>query len=387
MEGNRNEPIACAHYLSKYLPLTENWIYRILINYQHFQPIVLSRKKANLELFPIEQLYCLEDHGKIRTLAEILFFRLSGYFSFFKTICIENNIRILHIHFGYHGVKSLGLKRKLNVPMICSFYGDDAFAYPYVGDNIKGYQRLFRDADMILVLGAYMRQQLIKLGCPESKITVHHLGIDVSKIRFEKRSVTPGKKIRFLIASSFVAKKGIDLALKALAGLKSMYDFSLDIIGDGPMKSELLSIIETNGMGNHVTLHGYKPYDYFINLAYSCDIFIQASKTTSENNKEGTPMAIVDAMATGLAVVSTKHSDIPEIVIDGENGFLAEENNLESLAESLKNILSYPDKIEQFSLKGRAWVEKEFDAGKQTLKLETYYNNLITTYRQNQQQR
>jgi colanic acid/amylovoran biosynthesis glycosyltransferase len=282
-------------------------------------------------------------------------------------------------------VKSIGLKKKLRVPMVCSFYGDDAFAYPYVGNNLKGYQKLFRDADMILVLGAYMKQQLIKLGCPENKITIHHLGIDVGKIRFEKRSIATGKKIRFLIASSFLPKKGIDLALKALASLKDSYDFSLDIIGDGPMKDELLSIIEANEMNDRVTLHGYKPYDYFINLTYSCDIFIQASKTTSSNNKEGTPMAIVDAMATGLAVVSTKHSDIPEIVIDGENGLLAEENDLESLKGCLRNIMANPDKVEQFSLKGRAWVEKEFDARKQTAKLETYYNNLISKSRNNQQ--
>jgi colanic acid/amylovoran biosynthesis glycosyltransferase len=150
----------------------------------------------------------------------------------------------------------------------------------------------------------------------------------------------------------------------------------LDIIGDGPLKNAILKEIEGSGIKERITLHGYKPYSYFIDQAYACDIFIQASRTTGENNKEGTPMAIVDAMATGMAVISTRHSDIPEIVLDGENGYLAEENNLESLVACIGRILENPDEIERFSAKGRAWVEKEFDAKKQTRILEDYYLEL-----------
>lgn len=92
-------------------------------------------------------------------------------------------------------------------------------------------------------------------------------------------------------------------------------------------------------------------------------------------------MAIVDAMATGMAVVSTRHSDIPEIVIDGKTGYLAAENDLESLVLCMRKVFEYPERIEQFSAKGRAHIEAEFDAKKQTLKLEEYYLQLI-----NQQQ-
>jgi colanic acid/amylovoran biosynthesis glycosyltransferase len=377
MATNKIDPIPCAHYLSKYLPLTENWIYRTVINHKDFKPIVLCRKKANLQLFPISNLYSLGDFGKVRQYIEIAFFKITGYFYFFKKVCSINGVQILHVHFGYHGVKMTGLKKELNVPMLCSFYGDDAFAYPHVGNNMKAYQHLFKKADKILVLGAYMKAELIKLGCPSEKINIHHLGIDVDKIRFSQRKITREKPIRFLIASSFVPKKGIDLAIKALSGFKDRYQFSLDIIGDGPLKELILNEIKISGIQDRVKLHGYKPYDYFIALAYECDIFIQPSRTTEQNNKEGTPMAIVDAMATGMAVISTRHSDIPEIVRDGESGYLAEENDLASLSQSIMKVFQSPERIESFSLKGRQWVEKEFDAKKQTLKLEEYYSELI----------
>jgi colanic acid/amylovoran biosynthesis glycosyltransferase len=278
------------------------------------------------------------------------------------------------VHFGYHGVKLIGLKNKLKVPMICSFYGDDAFAHRHV----EKYGSLFREADKILVLGAYMKAQLIQLGCPENKLLIHHLGIDSDKIVFKQRTFQAGKSIRFLIASSFLKKKGIDLAIKALSKFKNNYDFFLDIIGDGPLKDEILREIEMCGIKDRVNLHGYKPYEYFINLAYECDVFIQASRTTEENNKEGTPMAIVDAMATGMAVISTKHSDIPEIVINGKTGYLAEENDLNSLEKSIQKLFDDLAKVEMFSRNGREWIEKEFDAKKQTMKLEEYYKQLIS---------
>jgi len=369
----QSDPIRCAHYVSKYLTLTQNWIYRTIINHHGATPIVLSRKKENLQLFPVQNLYSLQDLGKIRQYAEIAYFRTFGYFLFFKNICKKHNTQILHIHFGYQGAKSVGLKKKLNIPMICSFYGDDAFAYRHQ----HKYNELFKNADKILVLGKYMKTWLVKLGCPEHKLQIHHLGIDIDKLRFVNRQVKKDSPIRFLIASSFLPKKGIDLAIKALATFNDQYNFTLDIIGDGPLKAGILEEIDKGGLKDRVTLHGYKPYDYFINLAYECQVFIQASRTTGNNDKEGTPMAIVDTMATGMAVVSTHHSDIPEIVIDGETGYLAEENNLESLTQCIRKIFEQPEKIGQFSAAGRKWIEQEFDAKKQTLKLEEYYAELV----------
>lgn len=368
----------CAHYVSKYLPLTENWIYRIIINHKLFRPIFLSRKKQNLNLFPIQTLYCLEDKSRPMQYAEILHFVLFRFFRMFYYACNNEQVNILHVHFGYHGVKSIGLQKKLGVPMICSFYGDDAFAFKY--QNL--YHRLFTEADRILVLGQYMKARLVQLGCNEDKISIHHLGIDVHKIAFRQRVVQPGQPIRFLIASSFLPKKGIDLAVKALGRYVVSHTFTIDIIGDGPLKDDIVRLLSENNLTERTTLHGYKPYDFFIEKASQCDVFIQASRTTEDNNKEGTPMAIVDAMATGMIVVSTRHSDIPEIVLDGKTGFLAEENDLESLVTTFGTMFENTSRFPELSQRGRNHVEREFDARTQTAKLEVHYQELINTNRQ-----
>ncbi len=367
----KNEKIQCAHYASSYLPLTENWIYRIVTCVTKTTPIFLSRKKQNLQLYPFSSLYSLQDFSLPRQYSEILFFKLFGYFLYFKRICKQKGIQLLHVHFGYHGVKLMGLAKTLDIPMICSFYGDDAFARHH---RYK-YKNLFREVDLLLVLGPYMKQQLVSLGCNPDKIVVHHMGVDMGAIKYVQR-IHHGNKIRLMMSSSLLPKKGITVALSALAALKN-YEFHLDIIGDGPLRDALKAQAVRDGLEDRITWHGYQPYQYVIETAYSCDVFILSSLTTENDNKEGTPMAIVDAMATGMAVVSTKHSDIPEIVKDGEHGYLAEENNVESLRQCLEQIFKHPEKIPVFSQQARAHVEKEFNAEIQGERLEALYARLV----------
>jgi colanic acid/amylovoran biosynthesis glycosyltransferase len=367
--------IVCAHYASSYLPLTENWIHNLLTNFKRFRPIFLTRKKHNVELFPLETIVSLSDFSKVGQITQLLIFKTIGYFLFFREACQLHVAKIVHVHFGYHGVKMLGLKRALKIPLICSFYGDDAFADSFV-KNLD-YQKLFIEADRILVLGPYMKKQLVSLGCAEEKLRIHHLGIETEKVRFVKREIKKDEPIRFLIASSFLEKKGVDIAVQALGQISQAYNFTIDIIGDGPLKPSIESHIEKFNLKERVKLHGYKPYDFFINLAEQCHVFIQASKTTSDNRKEGTPMAIADVMATGMMVVATRHSDIPELVVDNVTGYLANENDLPDLVGTLKRLLDEPERIAEMGEKARAHVEREFNVKTQAELLEQHYFELL----------
>ena len=373
--NKKGNPV-CLHYLSSYLPLTENWIYKILINYRKYLPVIITRSIQNLDLFHIKPIYNLGSLRQFRKTLQLLYFKAFDYIPFFYRTGKNENVDILHVHFGNHGVKSIGLKRKLNVPMVCSFYGADAFKYPAIKNNHSKLKRLFNEADKILVLGPYMRGELRKLGCPENKLLIQHLGIENEKIRFEKRRYNPDEPMKFLMASSFVEKKGIDIALKAFAKIKSEYSFTIEIIGDGPLKGNISELIDNLDLVDRIKLHGYQTYDYFIQLAYKNDVFVQASKTTDKNDMEGTPMSLVDAMATGMPVVSTRHSDIPEIVIDGVNGFLSTENSIDDFARNLRKVFRSSD-LGELSKNAREHVEKNFNIKTQVGKLEVLYSELI----------
>lgn len=318
-------------------------------------------------------MFALQDLNAFFTLYNFAAFKGLGYFPYFKKISRKYNIQLLHAHFGYHAFKSISLSKTLNVPLVCSFYGGDVFKYPKEPENVRKYKKLFDAFSRGIVLGPYMKQALMDLGCPEEKLIVNHLGVDVDRIGFKQRIFKKDRPFRFLIASSFVEKKGIDIALMALKSVEKEVDFTLEIIGDGPLKSQIMSLIHELKLEKMVVLHGYKPYQYFLDLASQCDIYIQASKTAKDNDKEGTPMAIIDAMASGMPVVATHHSDIPEIVLDGTTGFLATENDVESLSEALGRLIKRRFDIHELSQNSRTRIENEFNLHKQITKLEKIY--------------
>ena len=165
--------------------------------------------------------------------------------------------------------------------------------------------------------------------------------------------------------------------MEALAKLNNDVDFTVDIIGDGPLKPRIQDIIKSGNLVEKITLHGYQSYEYFIKLAYDCDVMLQASRTSASNDKEGTPMSLVDAMATGMPVVSTWHSDIPEIVKDGETGFLAEEGSVMEFEKAIRRMIERIDEISLYSRRSREWIEENFNVEKQSDRLTHIYNNLI----------
>ena len=368
-----------AHHISPFLRLTENWIYKIIVNQKVYRPVVITKALQNKEHFPFKDVYALKSKSKITVALQLFASAFLGYIPLFSRACKNEGVSLLHVHFGTRGVKSIGLKKKLNVPMICSFYGFDAFKTPRKAKYQKAYRKLFNVADRVLVLGPYMKNELIKLGCPKGKIMIQHLGIDTQQIKFIKRNLDRTKPIRFLIAARFVEKKGLDVAIKAFALIKKDFNFIVELIGDGELKENLVNLIKTHNLENNFILHGFKPYNYFIERTYACDIYVLASKTTPENDKEGTPMSLVDAMAAGMPVVSTRHSDIPEIVIEGYNGFLAEENDVEDFANCLRRILLF-EKFEELSTNARKHIESEFDVFVLTKKLEDIYKETIENY-------
>ncbi len=364
------------HYNSRYLPLTEVWLYNQLTQLKNFKIRFLCRTLQNVHLFPGIEAYALGERSRLIRYLNLLYSKVFGYVPMFAKKSAGS--KLLHVHFGYNAIKLTGLGKKLGIPVLCSFYGIDAYSFPFVkNQNLQRLKKMFLQVDRVLVLGPAMKSHLISLGCPEEKIIIHHLGIHTQKIEFICRTYSGQRPVRFLLASSFIEKKGVDISMKALSKLCRDLDFKVDIIGDGPLKSHIENIIDSGNLRDKVTMHGYQPYDYFIKLAYECDVFLQASKTTTTNDKEGTPMSLVDAMATGLPVVATRHSDIPEIVQDGVTGFLAEENSVGEFENALRKMIEKIRDISMFSQKSREWIEENFNVEVQSEILSKIYNNLI----------
>ena len=133
------------------------------------------------------------------------------------------------------------------------------------------------------------------------------------------------------------------------------------VIGDGPLHDELRGLIERLGITAHVQLHGAKSNDDVLLLLDSADVLLAPSVTATNGEAEGIPNAVKEAMATGLPVIATRHSGIPELVEDGVSGYLVPERDAAALAERLTYLNEHSELWRDMGRRGREKIEREFD--------------------------
>jgi len=272
---------------------------------------------------------------------------------------------VLHCHFGPFGLRGMFLRdvAALSGKLVITFHGAD------LTKDIRAfgpelYRRLFKSGDLFLPISEFWEQRLKELGCPSQKIKVHRMGIDCKEFAFSQREI--GTEVTRLVSvCRLVEKKGIEYAIRAVAAVvRTGRAVQYDIIGDGPLRPHLSKLVEQLAMSSFVTIHGSKRKPEVVAMLMSSHMLLAPSVTAANGDQEGIPVALMEAMATGLPVVSTWHSGIPELVSDGESGFLVEERDVGSLEERLIYLLDHPDIRARMGQRGRMFVEAQFEIDK-----------------------
>ncbi len=293
--------------------------------------------------------------------------------AFFSVIIDRIGFDLIHAHFGFVGNYCLPMKEIINKPLLTSFYGFDAA----INDG-HVYTELFRNCKNITVLSNDMKNDLLKLGCPENKILIHHLGIDLNKFKYTERYINPIEKIHFLSIGRFVEKKGIIITIKAFYHLQLEYkNVELSIIGDGEMRYEIEELINNLEIQDKVTLLGLQSLEKVIIEIHRSHIFVLPSITAKSGDKEGTPTVLIEAQATGMPVISTYHAGIPEVVINNKTGYLVEERDSCSLYKKMKYMVEQPKIWNKLGKNGRKHIEENYNISNQVEKLEYIYKDMI----------
>jgi colanic acid/amylovoran biosynthesis glycosyltransferase len=378
------------HYIAgPYLSITETWIYGQIKNLKKYQPIVYTLKTENLDIYPTEKIRSLELKNGLRNVTTFLnkgWNKLFGFYPPFALYLAKDRPNLVHAHFGPSGYNFLDLKRIFKIPLVTTFYGFDLSMLPNQHPVWqKRYRELFRQGDRFLVEGSHMEKCLMDLGCPENKITVQHLGVDLNQIKFVQRKPEKSGKICVLIAGSYREKKGIPYAIEAFGRVRQAYPqlkLELTIIGDSTgasreekEKRKILVMVKKYGLDGCIRMMGYQPYPVFLKEIEKHHIFLSPSIHASNGDTEGgVPVSIIEASASGMPVLSTTHCDIPEVIIDRGNGYLVPERDTDALVEKLGLLISNPDIREQMGRKGREHVEKNYNITTQVQKLEEIYD-------------
>jgi colanic acid/amylovoran biosynthesis glycosyltransferase len=281
-------------------------------------------------------------------------------------------------HFGTFGLRGLFLRHAgvLAGKLVTFFHGADLteglLAY---GSDI--YRPLFADGDLFLPISERWRDVLLQLGCPRDRIEVHHMGIDCRQFSFRARTRGTSGAIRLTSVCRLVEKKGIEYAVQAVASLvKRGTAVRYDILGDGPNKPVIEKLIRDLRVESVVTLHGEKTKADVIRVLDEADVLLAPSVTAANGDQEGIPVALMEAMAMGLPVISTWHSGIPELVRDGECGLLVPERDANALAERLGYLIEHRELWSRFGQNGRDVVEREFNIDRLNNELARKFESL-----------
>lgn len=295
----------------------------------------------------------------------------------------ERRPALIHAHFGIDGVYALPLAQRLGVPLVTTFHGYDAtlstpalltspawFRYP------MHRRALAQKGALFLCASEFLRQRVLALGFPEARTHVHYTGVDPT-------SITPRtgaeETLNILHVARLVEVKGTRYLIAAFAKIATQHPAAtLTIIGDGPLRAALEQLAASLGIRNRVHFAGAQPHAAVLAAMRRAAMLVLPSVTTTTGRTEGLGMVLLEAAATGVALVGSRQGGIPEAVIDGVTGLLADEKNVDELAARIDRLLREPDTRRAMGAAGRARIEQHFDIRTQTAALEAHYDALLT---------
>ena len=376
-----------AHIVPVWLPQTQTWIDTLVgcIPQERVECHVICERTENLDQFPVRHLHDLS-HRPLSERLVAAVRRLSGE----KLPSLDAALsglgpQVVHSHFGDAAWTHLGAVRRARARHIASFYGYDVAMLPKQAQWPERLSQLFQAVDRVVCEGPYMGESLVKLGCPREKLRVHHLGVRLKKLPFVPRRWQPGEPLRVLIAATFTEKKGIPYGIEALALLRREIDLSVTIIGDARStpedrkeKEHILATLRSTGLDGAVRMLGYQSHEAMIREAYLHHLFLAPSVVAASGDTEGgAPVSIIEMAASGMVVVSSRHCDIPEVIIDAETGWLADERDVGGIAVCLRRAVQSREKWDSMLEKGRRRVEDGFDAERQGSRLAAIYEEFL----------
>jgi glycosyltransferase involved in cell wall biosynthesis len=345
-----------------------------------FKPVYVGRKRFGNA--PENSMFnSLEDQSLLVNIKYVVFRNVSA----FQDQLQNHKPSLIHAHFGVEGVYAIKLANKLNIPVITTFHGFDAtttlsslvLSGKPAWINYALYRKeLIKKGALFICVSDFIRKKVIAMGFPEDRTVTHYIGIDVSKPPVPKEEM-PYKVI--LHVARLTEKKGTEYLVTAFSKVvEQSKDSKLIIIGDGPLKQELLQLVNDLNLGQKIEFLGSQPNSVVMEWMSKADVFCLPSVTAKSGDSEGLGMVFLEAASAKVPIVATNHGGIPEAVVDGETGFLVEERNSVELAEKLLVLLDNRELSLQMGNNARVMIEKKFNLSIQSKKLEELYKSVLS---------
>lgn len=387
------------HLFNRYLPQTENWIFHLISNLGEVQVYIGAKQYLKHNFYKpefilyhhpfgeIEAYYSHRNRQQLFSYLRRLWYRASllafggmkrELFHFTKM----HQIDLVHAHFAdvawyYHKIPTT-----LDIPFVLSFYGWDYELLPRLYPKFKKrIQRLFEMATAIICEGEHGANLLVQKGCSADKIEVIPLGVDIDDIPlFQRRK--PSKQLNLLQIASFTEKKGYVYTIEAFAkALTDCPNMHLTLVGGTSQKeyyAAIVDLVAAKGLKDRITFTEAIDYSQLHAFMEDFEVFIHPSCHAKSGDCEGgAPIVLLNAQATGLPIISTRHCDIADTVAHNVTGLLANEADIAGLSAAIETFYHMaPETYTIFSKNARQFVVENFDVKLHAQRLTEVYERL-----------
>ncbi len=265
------------------------------------------------------------------------------------------SIQVVLAEYGTMAATLVDVCKEATVPLVAHFHGYDAHQHKVL-EECNGYRHLFEHASALVVVSRSMEQRLLDLGAPREKVIYNCYGIDVDRFTAGSPAEAPP---HFLAVGRFVEKKAPTHTLLAFRALvEQRPEARLTMVGDGPLWEVCRQLVTALRLEANVDLCGIRSQEQIAELLRGSRAFVQHSVVTSSGDSEGTPLAVLEAMATGVPVVATRHAGIGDVVEHGVRGLLCAEHDVHTMAANMLRLVDDAALAGSMGKAGRSYVEQ-----------------------------
>lgn len=285
----------------------------------------------------------LEDEGSelTETFRGGIWKRKSSPEQAFERYLKKNRPDVVLAEYGPSGVACMDILGKLDIPFLVHFHGYDAYRRDILEEQGRSYPEMLRKAAAIVVVSQDMHRQLLLLGAPREKLHLLPYGVDLGRFS----PIDPASNPPHLVSvGRFTAKKAPLLTLRAFkVAVQEVPGATLEMVGEGDLQVPARKLAKELGIGDRVRFPGKLAPEAVAVALQRGRAFVQHSLRPEDGDSEGLPLSVLEALATGLPVIATRHAGIVDAVRHEQEGLLSREGDVDAMGMNMVRLLERPD--------------------------------------------